>query len=126
MEVDLGGTIGSGLVCGTFVTFAADHPEMNRIVVWESASESDRLTWLVENHTRKRYDQLLALVEPLQTRGIVRKIPPTSFYYLVVGGASLPFVAAAEAKHYSGLDPTDPAFVEAHARALETLIFENG
>ena len=74
--------------------------------------------WLTSNgQTRK------ALVVPLQRTGVVQNIPMTSFYYLMVGGASLPFVAADEARHYSALDPCDPSFVEAHADAIETILF---
>ena len=106
-----------------FVRFAAKRPELNRIVVAESGSDGERLAWLVRNHTKRRYDALAALVTPLQRAGVVQNIPMTSFYYLVVGGASLPFVAADEARHYSALDPCDPSFVEAHADAIETILF---
>jgi TetR/AcrR family transcriptional regulator len=106
-----------------FVLFAAEHPELNRIIVAESAESSERLDWLVENHTRQRYRAFTTLVEPLQRRGIVHPIPATSLYYLLVGGASLPFSAAPEAELFSGQDPRDPVFIEAHAAALETMLF---
>jgi AcrR family transcriptional regulator len=106
-----------------FVHFAAEHPDLNRIIVAESAESSERLDWLVENHTRRRYRAFVALVEPLQREGAVHPIPPTSLYYLLVGGASLPFSAAPEAKRFSGQDPGDPAFIEAHAAALERMLF---
>lgn len=106
-----------------FVRFAAEHPELNRMVVWESASQSDRLVWLVETYSRSRYHMLVNLVEPLQRAGIVKAIPPTSLYYLLIGGASLPFVAAPEAERLSGRAPTTPEFIAAHTAALEALLF---
>jgi hypothetical protein len=39
-------------------------------------------------------------------------------HYVVVGAASLPFVNAPEARLLTGADPTDPAWVEAHADGL--------
>lgn len=110
---------------GVFVRFAAEHPELNRMVVWESASQSERLVWLVESYSQSRYQMLRELVEPLQRAGVVKPIPATSLYYLIIGGASLPFVAAPEAERLSGQDPTAPAFVEAHTAALEALLFED-
>jgi AcrR family transcriptional regulator len=106
-----------------FVRFAAAHPELNRIIVCESAAGTERLRWLVETHSRRRYEDLVALVRPLQRRGVVRAIPPLSLYYLIAGGASLPFVAAPEAEQLSGRDPASPAFIAAHAAALEALLF---
>lgn len=106
-----------------FVRFAAERPQLNRIMVWESAARTDRLTWLCERHSRRRYESLAALVTGLQRRGLVRRIPPLSLYYLVAGGASLPFVAAPEATLLSGRDPAHPAFVAAHTKAMETVLF---
>lgn len=106
----------------SFVEFAAAHPEVNRIVAWESASGSDRLDWLVETHTRRRFDALAEILEPLQKAGVVKPIPAISFYYLLIGGASLPFVAAHEARAFSQCEPTDPDFIAAHTAALESVL----
>ena len=39
-------------------------------------------------------------------------------HYVIVGAASLPFVNAPEARLLTGVEPTDPAWVEAHADGL--------
>ncbi len=39
-------------------------------------------------------------------------------HYVIVGAASLPFVNAPEARLLTGDEPTDPAWVEAHAAGL--------
>ena len=39
-------------------------------------------------------------------------------HYVIVGAASLPFVNAPEARLLTGTEPTDPAWVEAHADGL--------
>jgi hypothetical protein len=39
-------------------------------------------------------------------------------HYVIVGAASLPFVNAPEARLLTGTEPTDPAWVDAHADGL--------
>lgn len=43
-------------------------------------------------------------------------------YYTFVGGASLLYVNAPEARRLTGREPTDPAVVTAHADALVRML----
>jgi AcrR family transcriptional regulator len=101
-----------------FVRFAAAHPELNRIMVHEATEDSDRLRWMVERHVRPLYDALRATWQRLRDAGIAAPIDAAMVHYVIVGAASLPFVNAPEARLLTGVEPTDPAWVDAHADGL--------
>jgi len=101
-----------------FVRFAAAHPELNQIMVHEATEDSDRLRWMVERHVRPFYDVICTAWQRLRGAGIAAPIDPAVVHYVIVGAASLPFVNAPEARLLTGAEPTDPAWVEAHAHGL--------
>jgi AcrR family transcriptional regulator len=101
-----------------FVRFAADHPELNRILVREAAEDSERLRWMVERYVRPLYRAITRIWEQLRTAGIAAPIATASVHYVLVGAASLPFVNAAEARMLTGREPTDPEWVERHADGI--------
>src|ERR1700691_4053609 len=41
-----------------FVAFAAEHPELNQIMVHEGTAASDRLTWITETHVKPFFDAI--------------------------------------------------------------------
>ncbi|MCU1449715.1 MAG: transcriptional regulator, partial [Acidimicrobiales bacterium] len=101
-----------------FVRFAAVHPELNQIVVHEATEDSDRLRWMVERHVRPLYDAIRVVWQRLRDAGVAAPIDPAMVHYVIVGAASLPFVNAPEARLLTGAEPTDAAWVEAHANGL--------
>lgn len=103
-----------------FVRAAAELPELNRIMVQEATIDSDRLTWIVERHTRPRFETLIDDWRRLRAAGDVPDIDEVVLYYSLVGAASLAYVNAPEAL-LLGHDTLDPAFIDAHADALVTL-----
>lgn len=103
-----------------FVRAAAELPELNRIMVQEATIDSERLRWIVERHTRQRFETLIADWRNLRDARLVADIDEVVLYYSLVGAASLAYVNAPEAR-LLGHDPSDPAFIESHADALVTL-----
>ncbi|HEX7136024.1 MAG TPA: TetR/AcrR family transcriptional regulator [Iamia sp.] len=101
-----------------FVRFAADHPELNRILVHEATDDTERLRWLVDRHVRPLHLAITSIWERLREAGIAAPISSDSVHYVLVGAASLPFVNAPEARLLTGSEPTDPTWVEAHADGL--------
>ncbi len=101
-----------------FVRFAAEHPELNRIMLHEATSETDRLRWMIDRHIKPLYDVIETTWERLRDAGIAAPIEPTFVHYVIVGAASLPFVNAPEARILTGSDPMEPAWVEAHADGI--------
>jgi TetR/AcrR family transcriptional regulator len=101
-----------------FVRFAAAHPELNQIMVHEATAASDRLTWMTERHVRPLYEAVSVAWARLRDAGVAAPIDPAMVHYVLVGAASLPYVNAPEARLLTGAEPTDPAWVEAHAAGL--------
>ena len=107
-----------------FVRAAAELPELNRIMVQEATIDSDRLRWIVERHTRPRFEQLIANWRRLRAAGEVPDVDEVVLYYSLVGAASLASVNAPEAR-LLGHDTLSSSFIDAHADAL-VLLFLGG
>jgi len=105
----------------TFVRSVAELPELNRIMVHEATAVSDRLRWIVERHTRPRFDLVTSTWRRLRGDGAVRDIDDVVLYYVLIGAASLPYVNAAEAR-LLGYDTAAPQFVDAHVQALVDML----
>jgi AcrR family transcriptional regulator len=108
-----------------FVRAAAELPELNRIMVQEATIDSDRLDWIVERHTRPRFEILTGDWRRLRNAGKVADIDDVVVYYSLVGAASLPYVNAPEAR-LLGHDTGRQAFIDSHAEALVTLFLGAG
>ena len=103
-----------------FTRAAAELPELNRIMVQEATIDSDRLRWIVEQHTRPRFEKLTATWRNLRQAGTIPDIDEVVLYYSLVGAASLAYVNAPEAR-LLGHDTMAPEFIDAHADALVIL-----
>ena len=101
-----------------FVRFAAAHPELNQIMVHEATAASGRLTWMTETYVRPLYEAIRIAWGRLRDAGEAAPVDPAMVHYVLVGAASLPFVNAPEARELTGIEPTDTAWVEAHADGL--------
>jgi hypothetical protein len=73
---------------------------------------------MVDHHVRPLYDAMRAVWQRLRDAGIAAPIDPAMIHYVIVGAASLPFVNAPEARLLTGAEPTDAAWVDAHADGL--------
>ena len=103
-----------------FVRAAAGLPELNRIMVQEATIDSERLQWIVECHTRPRFEVVTEQWRRLRDDGSVADIDEVVLYYSLVGAASLAYVNAPEAR-LLGHDTLTSTFIEAHADALVTM-----
>lgn len=103
-----------------FVRAAAGLPELNRIMVQEATIDSDRLRWIVEHHTRPRFETLIADWRALRDADEVPDVDEVVLYYSLVGAASLAYVNAPEAR-LLGHDTRSASFIDAHADALVVL-----
>jgi AcrR family transcriptional regulator len=100
-----------------FVRAAAGLPELNRIMVQEATIDSDRLQWIVDHHTRPRFDLVTSAWRRLRASGTVADVDEVVLYYSLVGAASLAYVNAPEAR-LLGHDTLADSFIDAHADAL--------
>ncbi len=100
-----------------FVHAAAELPELNRIMVREAISDSERLRWIVERHTRPRFTEITQAWRAVQGEDGVQRMDESIFYYSLIGATSLAYANAPEAR-LLGSDPSSAAFVSAHADAI--------
>jgi AcrR family transcriptional regulator len=100
-----------------FVHAAAGLPELNRIMVQEATIDSERLQWIVEHHTRPRFEVVTTQWRKLRADGQVADIDEVVLYYSLVGASSLAYVNAPEAR-LLGHDTLRGSFISAHADAL--------
>jgi AcrR family transcriptional regulator len=101
-----------------FVRFAARHPELNRIMVHEGCTTTDRLRWLTEQYIRPIHVLIGATWTRLRGAGIAAPVPVEVVHHVLVGAASLPYVVSAEVELLGFRTPTEPQWVEAHADGL--------
>jgi AcrR family transcriptional regulator len=105
-----------------FVTFAAEHPELNQIMVHEGTAASDRLTWMTETHVKPVFAGMRPAWQMLRDAGVAPPIDSEILYYVLVGAASLPYVNAPEVRLLTGQDPSDPRWIRAHAEGLVAIL----
>ncbi len=97
-------------------------PELNRIMVQEATVDSERLAWIVERHTRRRFEALTTNWRRLRLAGTVPDIDEVIVYYSLIGAASLVYVNAPEVRRLVDIDPMADDFVQRHADAVVAMI----
>jgi TetR/AcrR family transcriptional regulator len=105
-----------------FVEFAARHPELNQIMVHEGTADSERLAWMTQTHVKPLFDAVSSVWQMLRDGGIAAPIDGNIFYYLLIGGASTPYVNAPEVRLLTGQDPHSSTWIAAHADALVAIL----
>jgi TetR/AcrR family transcriptional regulator len=105
-----------------FVRFAAEHPELNQIMVHEGTAASERLTWMTETHVKPVFDAIRPAWQILRDAGVGAPIDSEILYYVLIGAASLPYVNAPEVRLLTGQDPKSPAWIDAHANGLVAIL----
>jgi AcrR family transcriptional regulator len=104
----------------TYVRFAAEHPELFRVMVDEGKNSGRRMKWLVDTHLKPRYEQLM---RPDGARsGAFDEALLPHVYYVMAGAGSLIFALAPECRRLTGLDPDSERVVAAHAEFVARLL----
>src|SRR5580658_900386 len=128
IPVDLTGTDVSALALAfaegirRFVAFAAEHPELNQIMVHEGTASSDRLAWMTQTHVKPFFDGIGPAWQILRDAGVAAPIDSEILYYVLIGAASLPYVNAPEVRLLTGRDPSSPQWMSAHADGLVAIL----
>ena len=111
------------LLVREFVYFSAEHPQVHRIITQECKTDGPRMDWLVERHIRPLYEQTKQRLSSLVERGSLPDVPLAHLYYIITGAGPTMFVLGPECRRLTGVDPTDPSVIEAHADAVCRLLF---
>ena len=105
-----------------YVRWIGRHPEFVRMMQDEGRRDSPRMRWLVDEHVRALHGTTSAALRSGQERGFVPSgIDPVHLHYILLGAMTLVFHQAPECRHLTGRDPSDEAFIEAHADAVTHL-----
>ena len=80
------------------------------------------MRWLVDRYVKPLFEKTSTLIVRAQKKGILLPgVDPAHFVYILVGAAGMIFHQAEECKRVVGIDPSDPAPIAAHSRAVESL-----
>lgn len=105
------------------VRFVAAHPEFVRLMHDEGKRGGPRMRWLVDQHVKRLYGVIEAIVERARGRGMLHEdITPLHFFYVFAGATGLLFHQAEECKRLTGQDPFAPEIVEQHARVVARML----
>lgn len=98
----------------SYVRFASQHPELNRLMVQEGKQKSWRLQWIAEEFLTPG---LLSFRESVQADLGLTEEDFVHWYYLFVSTGAV-FTMEPEAQILFGVDATSDAFVERHAEMM--------
>jgi TetR/AcrR family transcriptional regulator len=106
------------------VHFLAEFPGVHRIMTFEAAHPSPRLTWLYDNLLMSRIGETVDIIKAAQRERAIRQIDPVRLYYAILSIAAVPFTIAAEFKLTTGRDPFDLEEVEKTIDLIRALIIK--
>jgi len=95
-----------------YVQFAADHPQLHRVIMHESAHPNERLDWLGERYLKPLYRFGEQAIRRGQAEGVVVPGDPALIYNLLRMGGSALFAASHEIRQTTGLDVCQPATID--------------
>lgn len=105
-----------------FVRFVAARPAFMQLMNDEGRRDEPRMRWLADTLVRPLFEGLRQRVARAQRLGLLPPIAPVHLHYIVLGAAGLVFSQAAECRRITGVDPSAPAFADAHADAIVELL----
>ena len=111
------------LLVREFIQFSARHPQVHRIITQECKTDGPRMDWLIERHVLPLYEATVERFARLRDQGLVPDIAAEHLYYIVTGAGPTMFVLGPECRRLTGIDPTDPNVIDAHADAVCRLLF---
>ncbi len=111
------------IVFQDYARFAAEHPELHKLMIEASVCGEPNLAGLVETRLRPVFDLICGEIEAAQKAGTMLPGDPVLLYYSLVGVAATMFSLRREVELLSGRDPREPETVEAQANLLAKLFF---
>lgn len=88
----------------TYVRYAHSQPALHKIILQESSHPSDRLDWLVKNHLRPIFVEVVGYIEDLQDMGIAPAGNPALLFNMIRVSAGGLLALSLEIKGTSGID----------------------
>jgi AcrR family transcriptional regulator len=88
----------------TYVRYAHGQPALHKIILQESSHPSARLDWLIENHLRPLFEEVVKSLSELQRLGIAPPGDPALLFNMIRVSAGGLLALAVEIKGTSNLD----------------------
>lgn len=106
------------------VTFAAKHPEVQRIMSHEGAIDSDRIRFIVERFVAPLKAMIEQKLHALAEAGRIRPPPYATFHYLITHGGGGLFASTVEARLLGADPPQGAAEIRRHAEQVADIIIQ--
>jgi AcrR family transcriptional regulator len=110
-----------------YIKYCARTPELQRIILFETIHNGERLKWLMDNHMRQFIERSLAWGAFAQENGVYpSKVPVMNMHFILTGAAQTIFLMAPQIEHSFGVDVFDDEQIEKHITSvLQLLLPEN-
>lgn len=107
----------------TYVQYAYRQPALHKMILQESSKPSERLDWLVENHLRPLYTEVVKSLEKLQAIGVAPAGDPALLFNMIRVSAGGLLALALEIKGTSDIDFDDDGELEKLADMIVDVFF---
>lgn len=94
------------------IDFAVERPEAFRIMIIETAADSDRFAWFVADYVQRLFDTFRTCLVSAQRAGVAAPGDVGSLYYALIGVATSRFTLANEHVRLTASDPFRAEAVE--------------
>jgi hypothetical protein len=109
------------LLLREIILFSAEHTEIARFMMHESAKPGPRLTWLYERHSRRMFETLIERIEWAQAHGLAAEGDPAHLVYVLLGAVSM-FAHPAEAELLTSGRSREPESLERYVELVLRLV----
>jgi AcrR family transcriptional regulator len=103
--------------------YTAAFPEFHRFMRQEALSRNPRLRWVAKTVLRPLIDRLLPQISAAQNEGLLPKVEPILFHYMMVSLTATLSGFGPEMEVVSDLSPGNSRVVEAYWRLVEEIVF---
>jgi TetR/AcrR family transcriptional regulator len=103
--------------------YTAAFPEFHRFMRQEASSRNPRLRWVAETVLRPLIDRLLPQIIAAQNEGLLPKVEPILFHYMMVSLTATLSGFGAEMEVVSDLSSGDSRVAEAYWLLVEEIVF---
>jgi TetR/AcrR family transcriptional regulator len=107
----------------TLFRYTVAFPEFHRFMRQETLTNNPRLKWVAEAVLAPLLERLRPQIIAAQKQGLVPRVDPTLFHYMMVSLTATLSEFGPETKVTSGLSSEDPKVVAAYWRLVEETVF---
>jgi TetR/AcrR family transcriptional regulator len=106
-----------------FLKFTMDYPSFHHFMLRENRPGNARLPWVTETYLLPLMGRILPHIEGAQAAGLLPKVDPVIFHYMMIGILSVPSSLGTEMMIAKGISTSDPAVLDQYWQLIDDLIF---